>query len=216
MSHHAIRLSVPWLCLAVVAACAAPQAMPPSSAPAPQAAAISLLPGSRLPPPAEELESYILVRDDPAVTAATVNLATATLVSRSAALLGRARTAYAAALIIRSEKGGPMGFTGWSPQRERFNAYCELALRDLDEIVAAHPRSPEAPEAMFTVGQISDYPNLNEFDWALDAYRLTIQSYPGTPWAQEAGERIRVIEGMFEAGKDSPHMERATKPEPAH
>ncbi len=68
---------------------------------------------------------------------------------------------------------------------------------------------------MFTVGQINDYPNLNQFDTALEAYRLAVERYPGTPWAQRAGERIRVIEGIVDAGKGSPHLEGPPRPEPA-
>ena len=79
----------------------------------------------------------------------------------------------------------------------------------------AHPQSPEAPEAMFTAGQIDDYPYLNQFDTALEAYRLTVARYPGTPWALQAGERIRVIEGIIDAGKGSPHTGEPTRPAPA-
>ena len=135
----------------------------------------------------------------------TADLAAVSPASRPAALLRRARLTFAAARNIRAERGGPLGVIAWPPEHERFVAYCELALRDFDEILVANPRSPEAPEAMFTVGQIHDYPNLNQFDTALEAYRLTVERYPGTPWARQAGERIRVIEGIIDAGKGSPH-----------
>jgi hypothetical protein len=127
----------------------------------------------------------------------------------------RAREAFAAALRLRSEKAGPLGFSGWSLERERFNAYCGLALRDLEEILVVYPQSPDAPEAMFTVGQIEDYPNYNRFDRALEAYRLTIERYPGTSWARQAGERIRVIESMTDAGEGGPHGVAAPRFEPA-
>jgi hypothetical protein len=155
------------------------------------------------------------VRDDPAVARVTADLAAAAPASRPAALLGRARVAFAAARNIRAERGGPLGVIAWPPEHERFVAYCELALRDFDEILVVHPWSPEAPEAMFTTGQIHDYPNLNEFDTALEAYRLTVERYPGTPWARQAGERIRVIEGIIDAGKGSPHEREPSRPDPA-
>ena len=161
------------------------------------------------------MEYYSLVRNDPAVAVATAALAGASPAVRPAALMNRAREAFAAGRKLRSEYGGPLGFTGWSFERERFIAYCELALRDLNEILVAHPRSQEAPEAMFTVGQIKDYPNYNEFDEALEAYRRTVERYPGTPWARQAGERIVVIEGIIDAGKGSPHEGTAPGPEPA-
>lgn len=224
MMCRSTQTMVPWLFLAAFAACATSQTTARPPAISPQAVAIPspssppavapVLPGPQLPPPAEELEYYSLVRDDPAVAGATVNLAAASPASRPAALMRRAREAFAAALKIRTEHGGPLGTIGWPPEHERFISYCELALRDFDEILVAFSQSPEAPEALYTAGQISDYPYLNQFDMALEAYRLTVKRYPGTPWAQKAGERIRFIEGIIDAGKGNPHMERATKPEP--
>ena len=225
MMCRSTQTVVPLLFLAALVACATPQTTVPPPAITPQAVVIPspsslltvapVLPGPQLPPPAEELESYSLVRDHPAVAAATVNLAAASPASRPAALMHRARETFDAALKLRAERGEEFAFTGWSPDRERFIAYCDLALRDLDEILLAHPRSPEAPEAAFAVGYINDYPNLNEFDEALEAYRLTVERYPGTSWALQAGERIRVIEGIIDAGKGSPHDGGVSKPEPA-
>jgi outer membrane protein assembly factor BamD (BamD/ComL family) len=98
-----------------------------------------------------------------------------------------------------------MGRSGfWPiPGPERFIAFCELGLRDLDEILLAYPESPEAPEAMYTVGQIEDYPNLNHFEDALETYRKTVSAYPGTDWARLAAERVKVIEEIM-GGKSAP------------
>lgn len=216
MTSQSIRTAVPWLCLAALAACAAPQTTvpPPEFVPQPVTIAPTPPPPPR-PPPAEELEAYLLVRDDPAFTRLSADLSASAPAGRPAILMLRARETYAAARKIRAKKGGPLGFAGWSPARERFMAYCELALRDLDEILVNHPRSPEAPEALFTVGQIEDFPNRNQFDAALEAYRLTVERYPGTPWARQATERIRVIEDIFDRGNDGPLEGGASSPEPA-
>jgi hypothetical protein len=201
-----LRTAAPSLCLAVIAACAAPKAVTPPPAPV-------LAPGVELPAPAEQMEYSQVVKEDPAVSGATTVLAKAAPAARPAALMNRARVAFAAAARIRAEKGGPIGFVGWSPDRERFVAFCELALRDLDEILLAYPQSPEAPEAMFTVGQIEDYPNFNRFDDALETYHRTVEHYPGTTWALKAGERIRVIGDILDSGKGSPHEGAVPGPE---
>jgi hypothetical protein len=191
-THRSIRSAFLGLCIATVAACAAPQATAPPPA---------LPPGVELPPPAEEMDYYPVVENDPAVAAASAKLAKASPAARPAALMNRARAAFATGAKIRTEKAGPMGFVGWSPDRERFVAYCELALRDFDEILLAYPQSPEAAEAMFTTGQIEDYPNFNQFEDALATYRRTIERFPGTTWARQAGERVLVIEEILDGGK---------------
>ena len=144
---------------------------------------------------------------------ATAELAAAPPPARPAALLRRAREAFATARKLHAAQGGPFAAV-WPPARERFLAYCGLAIRDLDELLVAHPRAPEAAEAMFTMGRIHDYPYLNLFDEALAAYRLTIERHPGTPWARQAAERIAVIEGIVDAGKDSRHEAPAPQPGP--
>jgi hypothetical protein len=134
------------------------------------------------------------VRDDPAVAAAATNLVAVSPDERPAALLRRARAALAGARKLRAEMGGPFG-GAWPPAEERLLAYCELATRDLDELLATHPHAPEAAEALFTLGQVNDFPLLNRFDDALAAYRQTVERYPDTPWGRQARERIAVIEG---------------------
>lgn len=204
MTPDRIRLWVSVLCVAALAGCAAPHSV------APPRAESSSLPagvpaGVPLPPPAEDLASYALVRDDPAVAGASTSLAAASPAGRPAALMRRGREAFAAAMGIRSAGAGTMGFSGWSPQRERFLAYCELALRDFDELLAIAPGSPEAPEAIFRVGQINDYPNLNQFEEALAAYRLAVERYPSSAWAAASRERVALIEDIFGRGEGSPH-----------
>jgi hypothetical protein len=126
------------------------------------------------------MEYCSLVRNDPAVAGTNSAVAGGSPAMRSAALMNRVCEAFAAGRKLRSEYGGPLGFTGWSFERERFMAGCESALSDLDEILVARPRSQEAPEAMYTVVQIKGYPNHNEFDEALEVYRWTFERYPGT------------------------------------
>jgi hypothetical protein len=139
------------------------------------------------------------------VAAATADLAAApSAAARAAALMRRARASFAAAQKMRAESGGPFGRNPWPPERERFVAHCELAIRDFGELLGADPGSPDAAEAIFTIGQINDYPYLNVFDDALVAYRLTVERHPGTPWAAKAAERIAVIQGFMGAG-GGPH-----------
>ncbi|HWR97007.1 MAG TPA: hypothetical protein VN317_01150, partial [Candidatus Methanoperedens sp.] len=148
--------------------------------------------------------SYPLVRDEPAVTAATAALGVALPAARPAALMRRAREAFAAARTLRAARGNVSGFS-LPPDSERFGAFLDLAVRDLEELLLAHPGAPEAAEATYTLGAILDYPYFNEFDAALETYRLVIVRHPGTAWALKAGERVRVLEGIIDAGKGGPH-----------
>ncbi len=192
LSRH--RVAAGALALAL-AACAGPRAAaPPPAVPAatPPAAA------APVPPPAEEIESFPLVREHPAVAAATAALAAGPAAERPAQLLRRAREAIAAAQRIRAEQGTPVNLPSWAPDHDRFLAFYDLAIRDLDELLATSPDAPEAAEALFTMGMAHDYPHLDLFDVALEAYHATIQRYPGTVWAQRAVERIQVIGGFME------------------
>lgn len=189
--------------LAVLASCAAPRTtappaepVPPEEAPAP-AVPLPPAPAREAAPPPEEPEYAALLREDPVIAAATADLEAAPPDLRPAALMHRAREAFAAARDIRSRVKGPAGFTGWPPDRELFVAYCELALRDLGEVLDSHGDAPESAEAIFTVGRIRDYPYYNQFEEALEAYRLTIERHPGSPWARRAAERMRLVEGMI-------------------
>jgi hypothetical protein len=145
--------------------------------------------------PAEDPDVLALVRGEPALAAATAELAAAAAPARPAILMRRARAALLAARKTQTATGRAFGF---SPvvEREQFLAYCGLAIRDLEELLEAHPQAADAPEAMFTLGAINDFPNLNLFDEALVAYRLTVERYPGTPWAVRARERMALIEQL--------------------
>lgn len=220
LTRFMIRNAVPWLCLPALAACAGPQATvpphPPSGSVAPQPpAAPEAVAEPQVPPPAEELASFSLVRDQPAIAHATAELAAAPPASRPAALMRRARDSFSDAGKLLTGIGGSFVITSRPTELTLFLAYCELSLRDLREVLVVYPNSPEAPEAMYTVGRINDYPNLNQFGEALEAYHLTIERYPGTPWATQAGERIRVIEEFGGKVVGSPHGESAPPPVPA-
>ena len=139
------------------------------------------------------------MRDDPAVSAAATNLVAVSPDERPAALMRRARAALAGARKLRAEMGGPFG-GAWPPAEERFLAYCELATRDLDELLATHPHAPEAAEALFMSGQIRDYPHLERFDEAVAAYRETVARFPASEWAGRSRERLRVLEEIMGVG----------------
>lgn len=158
-----------------------------------------------VPPPAEEIESFALLRDEPAIADASRRLDAATDKSRPALLLARARTAIAGAQQIRTAQGNPIKLPGWAPDYEKFLAYYDLAYRDLEELVARYPRGPEAPEGRFLLGLIHDYPHLDLFDEALARYRLTIEMHPGTEWAGKAAARIQVIESIMDGVIEGPH-----------
>jgi hypothetical protein len=85
----------------IVLACAAPQTAPPPP---------GLAPGVEEPAPAEEMDYHPNVSKDAGVAKATVALAKASPKDRPKVLMSRARAAYAAAVKIRTEKDGPIGF----------------------------------------------------------------------------------------------------------
>jgi hypothetical protein len=211
--------SVPWLFLVALAGCAAPRATAPPVAPSSEAvdarpgagAASPALPVAEAPQEGETSFLSLLV-EDPALAAATADLEKAPQAGRPAALLRRAREACSGAVKIHAAQRSPFGTSG-VVEHERLLAYFGLALRDLDELLEAYPRSPEAPEAMFTVGRIHDYPYLNRFDEALKFYRSTTERYPGSPWAAKASERIALIERMSGLGGGNRHG--FPEPEPA-
>ena len=219
--HQVNRMVAHGLLLLLFAGCATPQDRAPAPAPREAAPAVPspvladtpAPPGPRLPPPAERLESYPLVRDDPAVAAATADLAAAPPPVRPAALMHRVRGAIAAAQKIRSAHGNPIHLPGWAPGYDRYIAYYDLARRDLAELLAAYPAAPEAAEATYTVGLIHDYPHLDLFEEALAGYRLTVERFPGTTWSLLAGERIALIEGFIRAGQQKLHGEDALEPD---
>jgi outer membrane protein assembly factor BamD (BamD/ComL family) len=92
----------------------------------------------------------------------------------------------------------------WS-DHERFLAFYDLAARDLDELLALSPDAPEAPEALFTMGMIHDYPHLELFDVALEAYQAAVSRFPDSPWAAKARERLGVLNAIMNPGGADPH-----------
>lgn len=195
-----MRRSVAFALLTCVGfGCAAPRASGPALSPQPAAAA------SVLPPAADALPSFPLVKDDPAISAATNRLDSAVGAQRPAQLLARAKAAVAAGQRIRAEQGGPVTIGSWAPDYQKFLASYDLAYRDLEELLAGHPTAPEAPEASYLMGLIHDFRHLDNFEEALSRYHRTVALYPGTPWAGKAGERIKFLEGIMAGSADSPH-----------
>lgn len=68
------------------------------------------------------------------------------------------------------------------------------ALRDFEMVVNDFPVSAEAPEALFHLGAVYDYPNISSFGPALMYYRRTLSEYPGTDSAGKAEQAIQIIE----------------------
>jgi tetratricopeptide (TPR) repeat protein len=172
--------------------CAGPQA-------AGQGAAAAAIPA------AEALHSYPLVKDEPSIVSATHKLGRARDTARPPSLLARATAAIAAAQRIRTAEGTPFSLPATSPDYEPYLAYYDLAYRDLQELVVRHPKASEAPEAEYLLGLIHDYPHLDLFDEALVHYRRALETYPGTPWAQKAADRLALIEGFMRGATEPPH-----------
>lgn len=156
-------------------------------------------------PSAATLPSFPLVRDDPAIAAASRSLDAAAEAQRPARLLARAKEAVAGGQKIRTEEGNAITLSASTQDYQRFLAFYDLAYRDLEEIAVRFAKAPEAPEGRFLLGLIHDFHHLDFFDEALTQYQRTVELYPGTPWAQKAAERIAVLEGMFRRALDSPH-----------
>lgn len=156
-------------------------------------------------PAADSIPSYTLVKDEPSIASATRKLDTAEGETRPPLLLARVKQAVAAGQQIRAERGSMLSRPYSAPGHEEYLACYDLAYRDLEEIVVRYPKAPEAPEARYLLGLIHDYPHLELFEDALAQYRLAVESYPGTPWAQKAAGRIEMIEGFMRGTTDSPH-----------
>ena len=176
--------------------CAGPKIAGPGTAAPSAASAI---------PDADAIPSYPLVKNEPSIASATHRLDAAGVADRSPLLLVRAKEAVAAAQKIRAEQGSQISLTSVAPGYEQYLAYYDLAYRDLKEIVERYPKAAEAPEAQYLLGLIHDYPHLDLFEDALVQYRLAAESYPGTPWAKKAADRIESIEGIMRQGFESPH-----------
>ena len=136
---------------------------------------------------------------------ATAALTAASAAARPAALMRRAREAVAAAHGMRMQPDGPFFVPAMATDYPRYLAFYELAARDLEELLFLHAGAPEAAEALFMSGLICDYPHLERFDEALEAYRETIARFPGSEWAGRSQERILVLEEIMGAGAGGPH-----------
>lgn len=80
---------------------------------------------------------------------------------------------------------------------ERYGGYFLRAMSDFEEVVTKHADSPEAPEAMFHLGIVYDYPNISDIELALGYYRRTVERYPGTEWARRAQEAVDDIQELL-------------------
>ena len=47
---------------------------------------------------------------------------------------------------------------------------------------------------------------MNQFEEAADAYRSTIENYPGSDAALKARKKLDVLEGIMGGGAGSPHV----------
>lgn len=82
------------------------------------------------------------------------------------------------------------------------------ALRDFEAVVSEFPASAEAPEALFHLGAIYDYPNIASFGPALRYYKRTVEEYPNTESARKAEQAIRKIEDNVKQVVGGAHGER--------
>ena len=91
--------------------------------------------------------------------------------------------------------------TGWNVRgsaRADYLTYVLNAIRDFETVVDRFPESPAAPDALFHLGVVHDYPNLSSFGLAMQYYRRTIDRYPGTEPADKALISIKNIEQVIE------------------
>ena len=79
------------------------------------------------------------------------------------------------------------------------------ALRDFEMVVGDFPDTAQAPEALFHLGAIYDYPNIASFGPALRYYQQTISDCPGTESALKARQAIRIIEDNVKQVTDGAH-----------
>jgi len=79
------------------------------------------------------------------------------------------------------------------------------ALSDFEAVANRYPASPEAPEALFHVGVVYDYPNLANFDVAMRYYRQTIEKYPGTDSAAKAKDALGILEARITEVQEGRH-----------
>ena len=95
-----------------------------------------------------------------------------------------------------------------SPEAWEYARLLLGALRDFEDVTTNFPQSAEAPEALFHLGVIYDYPNLSSFGLALNYYNRTIEQYPGTESARKARIAIDKIEAYMRDVGEGRHGEQ--------
>ena len=75
-----------------------------------------------------------------------------------------------------------------------FSTYLLYALADFEVVIGKYPDSAEAPEALFHLGVVYDYPYISSFGIALGYYRRTLNDYPDSEAAARAATAIKRIE----------------------
>jgi lipoprotein NlpI len=86
-----------------------------------------------------------------------------------------------------------------------YMTYVLNALKDFETVADEFPGSQAAPDALFHIGVIYDYPNLSSFGLAMQFYQRTVDEYPGTEPAVKAQTSISNIEKMVEQMMKSGH-----------
>jgi len=107
-------------------------------------------------------------------------------------LLFKRGHAYLEAAESVSGSRGTGGAT--SPGSWEFARLLLGAMRDFEDIANNFPKSAEAPEALFHLGVVYDYPNLMSFEIALTYYKRTLERYPDSDSARKARIAIDKIE----------------------
>ena len=113
--------------------------------------------------------------------------------------LARGMAEVEAADALRREKSPASAMGGvfsWPPDMEKWQGHLRQAEADFRAVLDRFPESREAAEAQFMLGRINDHPHRNRFDAALVEYRRTMTRFPGTPAAEQARQRIEVIESI--------------------
>lgn len=89
-------------------------------------------------------------------------------------------------------------------KRDRLEEHQVTSLKQaFDHFKAAHDMDPEgkyAAECLYMTGRILDWGYLQRFREALDNYKKTYESYPGTEFGEKAGENYKRLLSLL-----SPH-----------
>ncbi len=73
------------------------------------------------------------------------------------------------------------------------------ALREYKKLIKRYPKSREAAEAQFDIGQC--YEKLNKFDRAIKEYQIVVEQYPFSELAQRVVERQYLLANLLMEGK---------------